>query len=86
MDKKFKKLLEGKCTFCNNADKETLDIHRIIFGCEGGKYNDHNTCVCCANCHRKIHNGKIKIIRKCYSSSGKYMINYIDENGNELWI
>lgn len=85
MDKKFKKLMEGKCLFCENNEKDTLDVHRIVFGSNGGKYTDHNTCVCCSNCHRKIHSGKIKILRKCPSSSGRDMINFIDENGNEQW-
>ena len=83
MNKKYKKILNKKCIFCNTTDLEVLDVHRIEYGSRGGKYTDFNTCICCSNCHRKIHNDKIKIISKNYSTKGKFVIIYIDEDGIE---
>jgi len=77
-----KKKADRKCKFCGEDDYCTLDVHRIIPGCEGGIYSDHNSVTACSNCHRKIHEGKIKINRKYYSTKG-WILHYFDENGNE---
>lgn len=82
INKKIKKLSDKKCKFCGESDYCTLDVHRITPGSEGGIYSDHNTVTACGNCHRKIHDGKIKIDRKYYSTSG-WVLHYFDENGIE---
>lgn len=76
MDKKVKKLFDKECYFCHEKDYSLLDVHRICEGKDGGKYTEFNTITCCCACHRKIHSGQIKTIRKYYSSSGKYVLHY----------
>ena len=85
INKKLEKKLEGKCIICNLEIYEILDVHRIEHGKDGGKYTKANTIVSCANCHRKIHSGKIKILGKYLSTAGKYIIHLIDEGGKEIW-
>jgi len=82
INKKIKKLSNKKCHFCGESNYCVLDVHRIIEGANGGKYTDHNTVVTCSNCHRKVHDGKIKIDRKYYSTQG-WVLHYFDENGTE---
>ena len=36
-------------------DKSRCDIHRIVRGKDGGKYNAGNVIVLCPNCHRLRH-------------------------------
>lgn len=84
INKKVKKLQEKKCKFCENDEYCTLQVHRIIPGCEGGKYIDLNTVVVCSNCHTKIHNDIIKIDRK-YPSTKGWILHYYDEKGEEHW-
>ena len=81
--KQIFKLSEKKCYFCGVENYEILDAHRIVPGCEGGKYDWFNTLVICSNCHRKVHAGQIRIFRKYFSTSGKWVLHYIDENGVE---
>jgi len=83
--KQVKKLFDKVCYFCGYDKYEGLDCHRIIEGSAGGRYTEHNTIVVCTNCHRKIHAGKIKIDRKYFSTSGKWVLHYWDENGQEKW-
>jgi len=84
MNKIEKKKIDKCCYFCEERDYSVLDVHRIVPGEEGGTYTDFNTLTCCANCHRKCHSGVIKILGKYYSTSGKYVVNYI-ENNEEKW-
>jgi len=82
--KKLKKRSDKKCHFCDEADYSLLDCHRMIPGSKGGKYTEFNMVTCCANCHRKCHSGRIKIIGKYPSTSGEYVINYIEDD-EEKW-
>jgi len=84
INKKIKKEMEKKCKFCGNDEYCTLQVHRIIPGCKGGKYIDLNTVVVCSNCHNKIHNDIIKIDRKYFSTKG-WILHYFDEEGIEHW-
>jgi hypothetical protein len=84
VNKKVRKKVEGRCYFCTCDDYALLDVHRIVPGEEGGQYTDYNTVVVCSNCHRRCHSGSIKILGKHFSSSGKYVLNYI-EDGVERW-
>lgn len=84
INKAIKKKIDKKCKFCEEDDLCTLDVHRITPGSEGGKYTEHNTVTCCVKCHRKIHNQKIKIDRKYYSTKG-WILHYFDEQGEEHW-
>lgn len=85
IDKKAKKKHDGKCYFCEVDDYDLLDLHRIVPGSEDGKYTDFNTQTTCSNCHRKVHAGKIIIHGKHYSTSGRYVLHYTDEEGKEIW-
>jgi hypothetical protein len=85
VNKKAKKKLEGKCYFCPEDDYNLLDCHRIFPGEKGGTYEDRNILVTCANCHRKIHSGKVIIDRKYLSTSGKWVLHYW-VNGEEKWL
>lgn len=84
INKKISKLIAKKCFFCDIDDYALLDVHRIIPGEKGGTYTEANTVVCCANCHRKIHNGKIVIDRK-YPSTGGVVLHYW-EGKEEKWV
>jgi len=84
IDKTIKKKSEKRCKFCGGEDYCTLDVHRIVPGSKGGRYEELNTVVSCGNCHRKIHDGKIKIDRKYYSTMG-WILHYYDEHGIEHW-
>jgi hypothetical protein len=79
-----KKKIDKKCKFCSQDDYCTLDVHRIIPGSQGGEYTDLNTVTTCGNCHRKIHDGKIKIDRKYFSTKG-WVLHYFDEDGKEYY-
>jgi hypothetical protein len=85
IDKKEKKA-DGKCRFCPTDDYALLDVHRIIEGKDGGQYTEFNTVTVCSLCHRKIHAGKLKILGKNYSTSGRWMVRYLDEEGQENWV
>jgi len=82
--KKIQKLLYNKCFFCENNNQNTLDLHRIIPGCQGGVYTPSNTIVECANCHRRTHSGEIVIDKKYTTTTGKTLVHYF-ENGKEYW-
>lgn len=81
--KQIKKLHDKSCYFCGCEEYGLLDVHRIVFASEGGKYDEWNSMTLCCLCHRKIHIGLIKIIGKFMSSLGKPVIIYIDEDGTE---
>ena len=82
--KQLMKRTEKQCYFCEEGDYNLLDCHRIIPGAEGGKYTDYNSLVICSNCHRKCHSGAIKVIGRHFSTTGRYVLNYI-EDGKECW-
>jgi 5-methylcytosine-specific restriction endonuclease McrA len=83
ISKKTFKRRAGACQICGEKDQDLLDTHRWYKeGKDGGKYTSDN-CVCvCSLCHRKLHSKKIKIIGIFMSTCG-YVLNYIDENGQE---
>ena len=76
INKKAKKFLAGKCKFCPCDIYEYLDVHRIVEGKDGGTYTDKNTVVACRKCHKKIHEGKIKIDKQYQAASGKLVLHY----------
>lgn len=82
INKQVKKKVDGKCLFCPCDIYGLLDVHRIVPGEDGGRYTDFNSVTTCANCHRKIHEGIIKILGK-YDSTAGLLVHYIDENGVE---
>lgn len=77
------KLYFKKCFFCEERDYAALAAHRIIHGKDGGKYQNHNILICCANCHNKIHSGSIVIDRK-YNSTKGIVVHYW-KDGEEFW-
>ena len=82
INKKETKLGAKKCYFCEEDNYCSLDVHRIKEGQHGGRYTQDNTIVCCVNCHRKIHDGKIQIFRKYLSTKGQ-VLHYFNESGEE---
>lgn len=78
------KLFHKKCYFCEEEDYSILDAHRIIPGEKGGTYHPHNILVICSNCHRKVHSGGLQILGKHPSSTGRWVIHYM-EDGKEHW-
>lgn len=84
IDKVLKKKVDKRCLFCGQEEYCTLDVHRIVPGEKGGEYTENNTVTACGNCHRKIHDGKIRIDRKYYSTKG-WILRYFDEEGEERW-
>jgi hypothetical protein len=83
INKVEKKRIDRKCYFCPCDVYDLLDVHRILEGSQGGKYTEFNTITVCSLCHRKIHAGHIKIFRKYLSTTGGYVLHYLDENGKE---
>lgn len=79
VDKKAKKHFDKKCFFCDEDNYDLLDVHRIIPGEDGGEYTEFNSLTVCANHHRLIHSGKIKIDRKYYSTKGNILHYWIDD-------
>lgn len=84
IDKRTKKLIDKRCRFCGADDYCVLDVHRILPGEEGGTYENLNTVSCCANCHRKVHEGKIRVDRFYYSTKG-WLLHWWGEGGEEHW-
>lgn len=78
------KLSHGKCYFCEECDYDLLDAHRIVPGEKGGTYHPHNILVLCSNCHRKTHSGALQILGKFMSTTGRWVIRYLEE-GKEHW-
>lgn len=79
-NKKNYKLGNNYCCLCGENDPNVLDVHRIYEGARGGVYDSLNCIVCCANCHRKVHAGTIKIIRKHPTLSHRYYIEVIEND------
>lgn len=84
MNKKSKKRVDRKCHFCPCEDYESLSVHRIVYGEDGGKYTPGNTVTVCENHHRLIHADRIKILGKHFTTGGFYVLHYI-EDGEEKW-
>jgi hypothetical protein len=85
IDKKDKKNQDGECYFCGNNERCLLDVHRIQEGADGGRYTEFNSVVSCVVCHRKIHAGKIKIHGRHFSTTGRYILHFTNEEGKEVW-
>lgn len=81
----MKKLVDGKCLICGLDAYEVLDCHRLVAGRDGGRYDDYNTVTLCVLCHRKAHDGVIRILGKHFSTAGRYVLHYLDEAGAEVW-
>lgn len=83
--KQAKKRIDKKCFFCLVDDYSLLDLHRILPGEQGGSYHRNNTLTVCANHHREIHSGKIKIDKKYPCTNGKHILHcWIEEK--EEWL
>ena len=86
INKKVYKKSEGKCRICGEDDYNTLDVHRaMVPGKDGGKYRKSNSICACANCHRKIHAGEIKILGWYNSTKGE-VLHIIREDGEEDFV
>lgn len=83
VNKVAKKRLEGKCTFCDIADYSLLEVHRIVFGENGGKYHPHNSLTVCRNCHARIHSGELRIDKKYQGITGEYFLHYWEKDKEE---
>ena len=60
-----KKLIKNKCEIesCNETDSSALQLHHIIEKTEVNTSNhNQNLAILCANCHLKLHSGRLKII------------------------
>jgi hypothetical protein len=84
INKTVEKKTTGRCLFCGENDYALLDCHRIIPGEEKGRYIKSNVTVACSNCHRKIHDGQIKIDRWYPSTAGRMLHYWLD--GQEIWL
>lgn len=69
LKKKYREAVNFTCQDCKKHESEvgTLEIHRIIRGCEDGLYTvlplNHmhsNVKVLCSVCHKRIHYGEFK--------------------------
>jgi hypothetical protein len=57
---KYLEICRDFCIICG-WNKTKCDAHRIIFGCNGGKYEKGNLISLCPNCHRLVHRGLLNI-------------------------
>jgi hypothetical protein len=55
---KFTTCMVRGCNYC-----KTFDIHRIVQGKDGGKYEVGNMFAICPNHHAEVHRGIIKLIK-----------------------
>ena len=85
INKKIYKRSEGKCRICGETDYDLLNVHRILPGCEQGKYSTVNTVCLCLSCHRKVHTGRITILGWYTSTKGK-VLHIIKEDGKEDFV
>jgi hypothetical protein len=71
------------CEVCNEQNKSTLQYHHIIPRTDNECKDDWtNVCIICANCHNKVHEGRIKIIGILPSTHLPYKrIVVYEENG-----
>lgn len=83
INKIVKKKFDKKCYFCDESNYDLLDVHRIVPGEEGGVYTEFNSVTVCANHHRLIHSGVIKIDRKYQSTKGMVLHYWIGDK--EYW-
>ena len=73
MSSKVRKIIESLlhgCRFCGETTPSVLDEHHIVFRSEGGGNERSNLVVACANCHRKVHSGEIRVDGWYETSSG----------------
>ena len=84
VDKKIFKASIGRCMVCNEPDTDLLDVHRLIPGSKGGRYNRMNSSCICALCHRKVHTGKLEIDRYYMTTQG-YKLRIV-EDGVERFV
>ena len=84
INKKTTKLVAKKCFFCGNDNYAVLDCHRIVPEEEGGRYVPGNVVVCCACCHRLVHDGQIRVDRWYPTTAGKDVLHFW-ENEEEKW-
>ena len=83
--KRIRKNVCCSCIICNETDKAVLDVHRIVYGCDGGTYDYNNTCTLCSNCHRKVHHtNEIKIEGWFTSTMGSVLHCWV--NGEEKYL
>ena len=85
MNKIAYKKREGHCQLCDLDDERMLEVHRILPGCEGGKYTEENSVCLCRLCHRREHLGDTKIDRWCYTSNGNRVLKFLDSNGHTVF-
>jgi len=85
INKKAFKNAQGCCRLCGETNQAILDVHRILPGAEGGKYTKLNSVTLCSNCHRKVHDNQLEIVRYFLSTNGNYLL-LIKENGSERFI
>ena len=51
-----------KCQHCKGRTKDSkLEVHHIIFRSQGGSDDADNLITLCHTCHKKLHDGKIKL-------------------------
>ncbi len=84
-NKQIFKRFRGKCFFCLESTYELLTVHRILEGCNKGKYNWSNSLCICQNCHARIHYSKEIVIDKKYKTSGGKMVVHYWINEQEFW-
>jgi len=85
MDKRALKRWKGRCLFCGESRYESLQVHRVVPGKDGGRYAEGNVTVLCANCHSQVTAGRLKVLR-LYRSTFAHWVAHCVVNGEEKWL
>ncbi|MCK5294164.1 MAG: HNH endonuclease [Arcobacteraceae bacterium] len=56
---KARQHIQNRCENCNS--KKKLSVHHIVYLCHGGRSNRDNCMTLCYECHKQVHQNKLKI-------------------------
>mgnify|MGYP000264007026 CR=1 FL=1 len=76
----------GKCLLCDESRYEALECHRVVPGCDGGKYAHGNVVVLCGNCHALVTAGVVTVHSLHGDTAGRQVARVTDAEGREQWV
>jgi 5-methylcytosine-specific restriction endonuclease McrA len=52
----------GQCQVCGTS--RDVECHHVVFRSHGGGHEPDNLTLLCAACHRLVHGGRLRVIRR----------------------